>query len=378
MIAYARRVGTQTNPDLEARILASVDDRDAYLVYGDWLSERGDPRGELITVQAKLEQDPDNAELREREHKLLDANKETWFGELAKLDPKIDFGVKWRWGFIDSVRLGPTDGYDTSEIDFPDSIEKVMQLPGIQLCRELVIGALSYDDYPTSWQDCIDKLAETGVPKALQRLEFTRGGYWDISSTELGNLSALYPHLARLQELRIEMGSMDFGTIELPALRTLDIYTGGLGADNVKAINEARWPALETLSLCIGETGNEYGCNVQYTDLEPLFTAENLPKVKHLALANSSLADQIAAGLVGSRILPRLETLDLSKGTFSDEGARAMLDNWQAFAHLKTIDLTHAYLSDEVIEELRAKQGPTIVLDDPQGDDEDRYCEISE
>jgi hypothetical protein len=118
---------------------------------------------------------------------------------------------------------------------------------------------------------------------------------------------------------------------------------------------------------------------VQLTDLEPVFTAENLPKVKHLGLANSSLADDIAAALVGSRILPRLESLDLSKGTFSDAGARAILDNWNAFSHLQTIDLTHAYLSDEVVEELRAKTGPTIILEDLQeGGEDDRYCEISE
>lgn len=105
-----------TAPDLEARIHANVDDRDAYLVYGDWLSERGDPRGELITVQAKLDQNPSDTTLRERETAILAPNRDAWLGELAKLDPKLDLGVKWRWGFIDSIRIGPTDGYDTSEI----------------------------------------------------------------------------------------------------------------------------------------------------------------------------------------------------------------------------------------------------------------------
>jgi len=57
-------VRTSTNPDLEARIHANPDDRDDYLVYGDWLSEQGDPRGELITVQVKLEDAPDDAALR--------------------------------------------------------------------------------------------------------------------------------------------------------------------------------------------------------------------------------------------------------------------------------------------------------------------------
>ena len=369
-----------TNAELEARIQANPEDREAYLVYADWLSERGDPRGELITVQAKLEDNPADGALRDREQSLLAAHRETWLGELAKLDPKQDLAVTWRWGFMRAVRVGPpTSEYDTSEIDFPDTIRTLLRLPGARFLRELVIGAISYDDYPTSWSGCIEALAESDVPATLRRLEFTRGGYWDISSTELGDLSPLYPKLGKLEELRIELGAMELGAIELPALEKLEIETGGLTSENMKSINTARWPALGSLLLCIGETGNDYGCTVELADIEPLFAAENLPRVKHLALANSSLADDIAAGLVGSRILPRLATLALDKGTMTDAGARAILDNWDHFKHLERLDLSHGYFSDDVVDELKARTGPTIVLDDLQdADDEYRYCEISE
>jgi uncharacterized protein (TIGR02996 family) len=368
-------VGTQTNPDLEARILANVDDRDAYSVYGDWLSERGDPRGELVGLQIKSD-----ASTKPREDEILAANRATWLGDLAKLDPKKDLGVTWRWGFIDGVRLGPPlESYDTSEVDFPDVYAKLMQLPGIQFLRELTFGAFNYDDYPTSWSDCIEAMQEHGAPPSLQRLAFSRGGYWDISGTELGNLSPLYPALGKLRELSIELGSMDFGVMDLPALQKLEIITGGLVSDNMKSITSARWPALETLSICIGETGNDYGCNVEMSDIEPILVAENLPKVKHLGLANSSLADEIAKSLVKSRILPRLETLDLSKGTLSDEGARALIDHWSAFSHLKSLDLSQAYLSDGVADELRKLTGPKVILDDLQDAEDDyRYCKISE
>ena len=253
-----------------------------------------------------------------------------------------------------------------------------MALPAIGMLRELVIGSKDHDDYPTSWGDCLEKLAETGVPRSLRRLELNRGGYWDISSTELGDLSVLYPHLDKLEELRIEMGSMSFGDVmHLPALKKLDIYTGGLTSSELKAINAARWPALETLWICIGETGNDYGCDVEMADLEPILAAENLPAVKHLGLENTSLADQIAAALPTSRILPRLETLDLSKGMLSEEGAKAILAHWDAFAHLKALDLTHAYISTETADALRAKG--IVTLDELQDPDEEyRYCEISE
>jgi len=377
-VIYGRRVA-ETNKELEARILANPDDRDAYAVYGDWLSERNDPRGELIAVQMKLEGAPGDTALREREKKLLDANREAWLGEsLAKLTKEDDFHVTWRWGFVDGVRIGPVEGYETSSIDFPDTIASLAEVPHYNLVRDITIGAFEYDDYPTSWNNSIEALNEAGVPQNLRKLAFSRGGFWDISSTELGDLSPLYPQLKNLRELSIEMGAMQLGKIELPALQKLEIITGGLTSDNVRSITDAKWPALETLSLCIGESGNDYGCTVQSEDLEPIFVAENIPHVKHLALANSSLADQIAASLVKSRILPRLQSLDLSKGMMTDDGARAILDNWNAFSHLAKIDLSHGYFTEGVVGELKAK-GDKIVLGDLQRADEDyRYCEISE
>jgi uncharacterized protein (TIGR02996 family) len=173
-VIYGRRVA-ETNKELEARILTNPDDRDAYAVYGDWLSERNDPRGELIAVQMKLEGAPDPA-LREREKKLLDANREAWLGEsLAKLENN-DLHVAWRWGFVDAVRVGPTEGYETSSIDFPDTIASVAEIPHYNLVRNITIGAFEYDDYPTSWNDCIEALGEAGVPANLRSLEFSRGG----------------------------------------------------------------------------------------------------------------------------------------------------------------------------------------------------------
>ncbi len=372
-------MATQTNPDLEARILANPDDRDAYLVYGDWLQSKGDPRGELIAVQIKRSQ-ADTDELRAQEEKLIAANKAAWLGELAGLGDK-DAAVTWRWGFVDEVRFGPpADDYETSDASFPDLWKSVMGLPGSQFVRAVTFGAIGYDDYPTSWSDCIDALVEHGTPPNLWKLGFTRGGYWDISSTELGDLSAAYPKLQNLRELSIELGAMEFGAMDLLQLRKLEIITGGLQSDNIASIVKARWPHLETLSLCIGQSGNDYGCTVELSDIEAILAAENLPAVKHLALANSSLADEIAAALPKSRILPRLQSLDLSKGTLGDGGADAIIKNWEAFAHLRTLDLSHGYFSDETEAALRALKGPTIVLDDLQGDAEpdDRYCSISE
>jgi len=367
-----------TNPDLEARILQNPDDKDAYAVYGDWLSEQADPRGELVAVQLKLAVAPDDA-LRAREAKLLADHAGEWLGELAGLDAKKDFAVTWRYGFLASARIGPpVEEYGTSDIDFPGTIGKLVALPGITFLRELVVGAKEYDDYPTSWFDSVEAIALHGAPAGLARLTFQRGGYWDISSTELGDLSVAYPKLARLRELMIELGAFELGTIDLPALRSLELVTGGLRKDNLQSIRTGNLPHLESLLLCIGQPGGDYNCDVELDDLKWIFAGEGLAGVRHLGLANASFADSIAAALPGSKILAQLETLDLSRGTMGDEGASAILAHADAFKHLERLDLSRGYFSDDVRAKLAAL-GPGIVLDDLQAADEDyRYVAIGE
>src|SRR5690606_38064295 len=60
----------KSNPELEARIEQTPDDVHGYEVYADWLQSVGDPRGELIAVQAALSKTPD-PKLSARERELL-------------------------------------------------------------------------------------------------------------------------------------------------------------------------------------------------------------------------------------------------------------------------------------------------------------------
>ncbi|MFT3694356.1 MAG: TIGR02996 domain-containing protein [Kofleriaceae bacterium] len=75
------------DPELEALLAAVYADpaSDApRLVYADALAERGDPRGELITIQMRLADTPNDKQLRAREKELLDAHAETWLGPVAR------------------------------------------------------------------------------------------------------------------------------------------------------------------------------------------------------------------------------------------------------------------------------------------------------
>ncbi len=374
-------VATATNPELEAQILARPDDTSAYLVYGDWLSERGDPRGELVALQVRLSAKEDAGQ-RARERELLGEHGGQWLGALAELGGD-DAEVVWRNGFVHRVRLGPDlDEHATSEQDFPELIRALCTLPAARLLDELIIGSIDYDDYPTSWEPCVDALAESDVPARLRRLEFNRGGYWDISSTELGNLEPAYPKLRNLEALRIELGAMELGTVDLPRLRSLETVTGGMTVDNLESIGAAQWPHLETMSLYLGEEGGDYGGDVSADNVMDFLARVSAPKLRHLGLCNSNHADELAQRLAGSGILPQLQTLDFTDGTLGDEGARALIEHARHFRHLSQIRARHHYVSDRVLNELTAAfegEATQIQLTAPEADDDGyRYVCVSE
>ncbi|MEV4253029.1 leucine-rich repeat domain-containing protein, partial [Spirillospora sp. NPDC049652] len=69
----------------------------------------------------------------------------------------------------------------------------------------------------------------------------------------------------------------------------------------------------------------------------------------------------------------QLETLSLGMGVLTDAGAEALLSG-QPLTHLKTLDLTHHFLSDAMMERLRTSlDGVRVVLDDQEQPDGDFF-----
>jgi hypothetical protein len=167
--------------------------------------------------------------------------------------------------------------------------------------------------------------------------------------------------------------------MNLPQLRSFKLVTCGMTKVDLQAIRAGDLPCLEELMLCLGETGGDYGGDIELADLAWLFAGENLSAVRHLGLANSSFADEIVERLATSQILSQLVTLDLSRGTFGREGAQALLDHADRFAHLESIDLSKSWLDDAAIESLQSL-GPDIIVEDMNSGAErdDRYVAISE
>jgi hypothetical protein len=67
---------------------------------------------------------------------------------------------------------------------------------------------------------------------------------------------------------------------------------------------------------------------------------------------------------VNSPIIRNLESLDLSLGTLTDEGAGALL-SLPTDAHLKRLDVSHHYLTPKALAELQ-RLPLELVAEDPQ------------
>lgn len=99
--ACARRGADAGRGDeLLAAILANPTDDALRAVYADWLSERGDPRGELINLQLHRKGKPSA-----RERELIALHGKQWLGPLGAAVLKE--GQRWERGFLAACVFGP-------------------------------------------------------------------------------------------------------------------------------------------------------------------------------------------------------------------------------------------------------------------------------
>ena len=92
-----------TQEQLEAHLERHPEDIESWLVLGDLLQERGDPRGVLIALDARIMQttEDERAALEKEKNALILEHKERLLGTLVSLNPR--FTIKW--GCISTLNL---------------------------------------------------------------------------------------------------------------------------------------------------------------------------------------------------------------------------------------------------------------------------------
>lgn len=329
-----------TNPELEASIIANPDDRAPVLVFADWLTQEGHARGALITEHASGANIDKRADL-----ELLGPG-------LAPLADMIT-GRTWKLGFLEKVTIAsnfdrsPLHDGKLEHIEVSEVLRRLLDgsLAG-RFLRELTLGI---SDFESNGYDAEMSLIGDRPRPLIRSLyvgDFSREET-ELNWSNLGDAGVMWKALPNLREVTLRSGSMELGELVLPELRSFSTLTGGLRKSELAAIARAQWPKLEKLELQIGS--DRYGSDCALEDFAPILEGKGIPpSLKHLAFANSELADGLVPMIAASPVLRQLEVLDLSLGTLGQEGAEALLANKERFAHLKKIDLSESWLTPEM------------------------------
>jgi len=304
---------------LLAAVLAAPEDDAPRLVYADWLQERSDPRGELISIQCLLAAGPEfptqRRSLRQREKELLDEHGKTWAAPIDGLSREY----KLRRGFIDEVHavaksfLGGAAGLYARE---PVSILDLKRL-GKADCKTIAGSA---------WLSQVRRLKLRG----------------EVKNPGASALAA---------------------SPNLPNLTSLNLGQCGIGSAGAGALAAARIRGLRSLSL----SGNPIGD----AGLTALLQTPLLARCRRLYLARCRLTDASAKELAAASHLDGLTGLCLGGNAIEDEGATALAKS-PYLKQLRRIELPEE-LSDKPRKLLEERFGRALRLEYSTGDygDED-------
>ena len=382
------------NRDLEQAIAADPNDRQAYAVFGDWLQEQGDPRGELIALQlgnkdksakalieehadyflgplAEHQKTRDGLSNNSQSHLRTSAQEKEWqkTGEQAFL---------WRNGFIHRVRLSH-DSYADEEWDgkTAEVLDQVLSHPSGRYVVEFSFMS-NGDPNEDNLQDLIDVLSEK-APATTRKLTF--GDNVDqISWHHTGNLEGLWRRVPNLRVLEMETGEFDVGKMVAPGLERAIFITGGLSKACGANLAAAKLPKLSHLEIYYGT--EDYGGDCSVEQVLPLLARTDLPNLRYLGIKNAMFQNDIARAIAGSKLVKQLETLDLSMGAMTDEGAEALAAAKPALPNLQVLDVHRNFLTSAGIKALKGL-APKIISGeqeeaDMDGDNTYYYVAIAE
>ena len=343
------------NPALEAAIANDPFDREAYLVYADWLEGQGDPRAQLIALQCSPhpEQHAGKAV-----RKLLADHQKSLLGPLARFASSLE----WKYGFIHSVSLNDAAG------PFDVNLANLMAHPSARFLVSLYLSSrhlATTIDALAAAPPTLRSLAlgnEGAAPVALEALgpvlprlgslslqgDFALDALARVPPCRLHKLTiigrdgsgdlrgALGPALGELTELFLR-GRFALDAIDLPALEVAELEVAQLTAEIGGAIATARWPKLRRLVVAAADPDT----------LAPLLQRADLPALTDLAIRRAVQGERVCAMLSEAPFAGQLRRLELSHGTLDDRGAFALADHAHAFDQLEELDVSDNPLSDD-------------------------------
>jgi len=301
------------------------------------------------------------------------------FGEM--LDRAIAAGVvqlKMDGNNIVGVKVDENYG-DGGLVGEPELLGMVLDLPQAKNVQEITVGYIEEWEGADTYEEAIRAIADRGPLPNLQDL-FVGDFTWDqteISWVDLGPVDALLQAAPNMKDLKLRGAGIELRQLEHDKLETLTFESGALPEQTMQAIGQSKLPNLKDLEVWFGSS--EYGFEGDPALLQPLLGGENHPNLKRLGLQNAEFTDAIVPALANSALVARLEVLDLSMGTLTDAGAQKLIDDKAKFEHLKSLNLDDNFLSEGMIDQLKATFGDKVTAKDQKEDYDDyRYVSVGE
>ena len=341
--------------ELLAAIVAAPDDDAPRLVLADWLSERGDPRGEQIAVEIALARTARDAPERDR----LAERAAVLRASIGQ--PTVDgIAVEFRTtrGMIEHAKL-PLDALLARERDVfaVAPLLRSVEVTGVD--ESAIAELLARSWFPRlrslemSWHvpgAAVVAVASSPAARGLERISIHHAGLPVSAFAALGASE----HLAGLRELALSLsGATDDAVAALlapgalPSLATLALANNTIGTAGCQAVAGHVAPLLR---LNVGS--NRLG----HRGVTAIASSPHRRGLVVLELDNVQTGEKGCAALADLQ----LETLSLRSSKVDDAGARHLLRSPSLTTSLRMLDLRGNQLSPAVAAELRECFGARV------------------
>ena len=345
--------------DLLAAIVAAPSDDAPRLVFADWLSERGDPRGEQIAVEIALART------------ALDAPERGPLAERAKAlrasvgQPTVDgIAVEFRStrGMIDHAKLA-LEALLARERDLFAVAPLLRSIEVTGVTESTVTALLARSWFPRlrslemSWHvpaAAVIAVAHSPAARGLERISIHHAGLPVLVFAALGASE----HLAGLRHLDLGLsGATDDAVVALLApgalasLASLGLTNNQIGTAGCQAIAGHVAPLLR-LYVGWNRLGHRGVTAIAGSPLRRGLTVLDLDHVQ--------TGEKGCAALAEADI--KLEVLSLCQSKVDDAGARRLLRSAALTTSLRRLDLSGNNLSTTVVAELRECFGARVQI----------------
>lgn len=300
----------------------------------------------------------------------------------------VDYAPDGESDFAASVtRIGDPDGeacfvgvpYTGAMEEAPGAFDRRLSAlladPRVGELRGLLTGVWSEEGLsePPDWSALMAAGPRLGALEDLF-LGDIPGEECEISWICLGDVGPVISALPALRHVWIRTNGPDLllTNVRHPGLRHLTIQTGGMMQTVIDDLFSADLPQLRELVLWLGV--DEYGNNIDLPTLPAMLA--RFPNLVHLGLQDAENQDDVVEAILP--VLPSgLRSLDLSMGTLSDRGARALLA-CDAVRRLQHLNLRHHYIRDPELLAALAALPCVVDLSEGMGPEDFVYVEVSE